>query len=56
MTIPLPRTVRIVEILALPKRRGPASIAQQCYRILDPEGGLAIAADKTTPKEGNKRL
>jgi ribosome-associated heat shock protein Hsp15 len=36
--------VRVVEILDLPRRRGPASEAQTCYRELDPHGRTAIAA------------
>ena len=36
--------VRVVEILDLPQRRGPASEAQACYRELDPQGQTAIAA------------
>ncbi|MCL6249936.1 S4 domain-containing protein [Altererythrobacter sp. KTW20L] len=39
LTLPLPigmaTTVRVIEILALPERRGPASEAQTCYRVLD---------------------
>ncbi len=36
LTIPLGGLVRLVEILALPDRRGPAREAQACYRELDP--------------------
>lgn len=36
--------VRVVEILALPQRRGPASEARSCYRDLDPQVECAIAA------------
>ena len=36
LTIPLGTEVRLVEILALPDRRGPAREAQACYRILAP--------------------
>ncbi len=35
MTLPLARQVLVIEILALPLRRGPASEAQSCYRVLD---------------------
>lgn len=37
-------TVEIVEILALPQRRGPAPEAQAHYRMLDRNGQSAIAA------------
>lgn len=37
LTLPLANSVKIVEILALPERRGPAADAQACYRCLDPE-------------------
>ena len=36
LTIPLGKTVRLIEILALPDRRGPSREAQACYRPLDP--------------------
>lgn len=35
LVLPLPDRVRVVEVLALPARRGPASEAQSCYRVLD---------------------
>ena len=35
MTLPLARRVVVIEIIALPLRRGPASEAQSCYRVLD---------------------
>ena len=38
LTLPLGGTVRLVEILALPERRGPPREAQACYRELDPNG------------------
>lgn len=31
LTIPLRDTVRVIRLLALPERRGPASAAQSCY-------------------------
>ena len=44
LTLPMRGEVRIVEVLTLPTRRGPASEAQACYRVLDAQGGLPIAA------------
>ncbi|MBB5731943.1 ribosome-associated heat shock protein Hsp15 [Altererythrobacter atlanticus] len=43
LTLPLGRHVRVIEIIALPHRRGPASEAQACYRALDAGGSIAIA-------------
>lgn len=45
------KVVRVVEILCLPARRGPASEAQACYRMLDREGASAIAAGQRTQSE-----
>lgn len=36
LTLPLGKSVRLVEVLALPERRGPPRDAQECYRELDP--------------------
>ncbi|WP_333606061.1 RNA-binding S4 domain-containing protein [Novosphingobium sp.] len=35
LTVPIGAGVRVIEILALPLRRGPAPEAQGCYRVLD---------------------
>lgn len=43
---PIRGEVRIIEILALPTRRGPAGEAQSCYRVLDASAGNPIAAGK----------
>jgi ribosome-associated heat shock protein Hsp15 len=46
-------TVRVIEVLVLPARRGPASEAQGCYRSLDAGAQLPIAArDLSTLSEG----
>lgn len=39
LTVPTPSGVRVIEIVALPIRRGPAPEAQSCYRVLD---GIAV--------------
>lgn len=44
LTLPLPLGVRVIEVLALPERRGPASEAQGCYRALDAGVTNPIAA------------
>jgi ribosome-associated heat shock protein Hsp15 len=43
LTLPLGRTVKVIELLALPARRGPASEAGACYRPLDAGGAKRIA-------------
>lgn len=59
LTIPLGSAVRLVEVLALPERRGPAREAQACYRALDPaldrggETDIGDGEDNTT--EGDAR-
>ena len=56
LTLPLGRAVRVIEILALPDRRGPASEARGLYRDLDAGGLIAIAGAKgvrTGEEEGN---
>lgn len=44
LVIPLPAGVRVIEMLSLPARRGPAPEAQRCYRTLDESRDLPIAA------------
>ncbi|MDR2857093.1 MAG: RNA-binding S4 domain-containing protein [Novosphingobium sp.] len=44
LTVPLGPEVRVIELLALPQRRGPAGEAQTCYRVLDESGAFPIAA------------
>lgn len=47
LVIPLAAGVRIIEILSLPLRRGPATEAQACYRALDAGQTLPIAAQES---------
>ena len=51
ITLPLPGGVRVIEIVALPTRRGPAPEAQACYRALDRRPFGSIAADDHQPPE-----
>lgn len=44
LTIPLGKNVRVIELTQLPERRGPASEAQSCYRVLDETRSFPIAA------------
>ena len=36
--------LRVIELVALPMRRGPAPEAQSCYRVLDVPADLLLAA------------
>lgn len=44
LTLPLGPRVRVIELLALPSRRGPAPEAQSCYRVLDEGSDFPLAA------------
>lgn len=44
LVMPLGTIIRVVEILALPSRRGPAIEATACYRVLDGMPAYPIAA------------
>jgi ribosome-associated heat shock protein Hsp15 len=53
LTLPTPAGARVIELLALPVRRGPAAEAQACYRALDPQGQPALAAsEEQSPGRG----
>lgn len=53
LVLPLPIGVRVIEVLALPHRRGPASEAQTCYRVLDEaRNNLLAAVEIATLAEG----
>ena len=43
LTLPLRSRVLVIELVALPARRGPASEARACYRPLDGGGANGIA-------------
>ena len=51
LTLPLAGHVRIIEVIALPTRRGPAPEAQSCYRTLDEDGKFPIAPDEPAARE-----
>ncbi|WP_423141329.1 RNA-binding S4 domain-containing protein [Parablastomonas sp. CN1-191] len=50
LTLPMRSQVRVVEVMALPVRRGPPAEAQACYRVLDGSGSNPIAATDHTPE------
>lgn len=47
LTLPLRSQVLVIELLALPERRGPASEAQEHYRVLDGARENPIAPPQT---------
>ncbi|HEY6868182.1 MAG TPA: RNA-binding S4 domain-containing protein [Novosphingobium sp.] len=54
LVVPLPAGVRVLEILALPTRRGPAAEAMACYRLLDGASEISLAA-RVTPSPDPRR-
>jgi len=54
LVLPLPGGVQVVEILALPERRGPAAEARSCYRVLDGGAANPIAAASDTPTDPHR--
>ena len=52
LTLPSADRVRVIEIVALPHRRGPAPEAQACYRTLDALVPFAIAPLQTAQTSG----
>ena len=51
LVVPLGNGVQVIELLALPVRRGPPAEAQGCYRALDAGAANPIAAGQdNTPK------
>ena len=55
LTLPLARKVVVIEILALPARRGSAEEARACYRELDAAVPFALAGGEREPREGQPR-
>ena len=55
LTIPLGENVRLVEVLALPERRGPAREAEAHYRMLDPAGETDLGANQQFNIQGDAR-
>lgn len=55
LTIPLGATVLLIEVLALPERRGPARAAQACYRALDRAGETDIGEGPEIIARGDNR-
>ncbi|MDD3798697.1 MAG: S4 domain-containing protein [Novosphingobium sp.] len=55
LTLPLRSRVMVIELLALPERRGPPDEARKCYRVLDGGDNFAIAGQRIEPPEGPDR-
>ena len=54
LTLPTGQGIRVIAVLALPTRRGPAPEAQSCYRELDAAKDFPLAAPKSnTAAEGD---
>ncbi|MFN2099323.1 RNA-binding S4 domain-containing protein [Altererythrobacter sp. MF3-039] len=54
LTFPIGKGVRVIEILTLPNRRGPAAEAHSHYRALDPAAKSELAAGVTQEPEGEE--
>ncbi|WP_374282372.1 RNA-binding S4 domain-containing protein [Novosphingobium sp.] len=52
LALPLSRGVLVIEVLALPERRGPAAEAQSCYRVLDERSAVPLAAGNNETPQG----
>jgi ribosome-associated heat shock protein Hsp15 len=55
LVLPLAQAVAVIEVLALPTRRGPVCEAQSCYRVLDERAANPIAAGIDSSPEGIPR-
>ena len=54
LTIPAGQGIRVLTVLTLPTRRGPAVEAQSCYRELDAANSFPLAAAQSnTAAEGD---
>ncbi|MEO0062166.1 MAG: hypothetical protein RLZZ08_726 [Pseudomonadota bacterium] len=54
LTLPLANRVLVIEIVALPARRGPPAEARACYRPLDAAVPFAIAGGQTPEIDGDR--
>ncbi len=59
LTIPVGMAVKLIEVLALPERRGSAQVAKRCYRLLAPSldrAGQTDIGDENLPaSQGDAR-
>ena len=54
LTLPLKRAPLIIEITAMPSRRGPKDEAQSCYRVLDAGGALRQSGGQAAAPAGEQ--
>ncbi|MEQ1494369.1 MAG: S4 domain-containing protein [Novosphingobium sp.] len=52
LVLPLPHGALVIELIAVPVRRGPPAEAQSCYRVLDGVRENPIAARENNAPEG----
>lgn len=52
IVIPIGQSVRVIELIVLPVRRGPAPEAQSCYRMLDDGAPSPLAGGETAKPKG----
>ncbi len=53
LTLPMRSRVKVIEVAALPARRGPAEEAQSCYRVLDERLANPIAGEAQSQSSGD---
>lgn len=53
LTLPMRSRVKVIEVLTLPTRRGPAEEAQSCYRVLDERLANPIAGEAQSQSSGD---
>ncbi len=53
LVLPLRNGVKVIEVVDLPNRRGPAVEAQACYRVLDDPGATPLARPSREPEGRN---
>ncbi len=56
LVLPLALGVKVIELLALPDRRGPPAEALSCYRVLDEGAANPIAASQSSTCDRNLLL
>lgn len=53
LTLPMRSRVKVIEVAALPARRGPVEEAQSCYRVLDERLANPIAGEAQSQSSGD---
>jgi ribosome-associated heat shock protein Hsp15 len=55
LTLPIGNRVQLIEVLAVPERRGPAPEARACYRVLDRSRETDIGDKNFPAPQGDAR-